>query len=642
MSLFEAVKPQSTNIRDFVTTAFNKSLNSQTGYFEKFVKWYQLYRGVQSDRSYRGRADLFIPEPYTNIESVHARVIRSFGGLKANPQGPEDLKGARFVENLLDWQTRVYNFKQSFKDADKDRHIYGTSILKTGWKFDEHSDHPTIEVVDPAHYFFDPETTSQQNARYEIHRSYATIKGLRSNPNYDQKEIDKLERTIGKNRSRKSAISDDSFENRRKTATGVGKPYTRDGQIEVLEYWGLYKGKGDKEEKEYLIVLADRNHILRKEENPFSNLFPEVEDENLARPFVIMKDTDVPHEYYGVGMIEPCEKLFQELNDTRNQRMDNVTLIVDPMYEVLEAADIDHNQLVSRAGGIVESAVPNGVRAIPRGDVTQSAYAEEQIIKQDIQKTLGIPDVASGSLGNAQGEAAATILSLQESANIRFDVQISSFADAVRQCYHRILTYNQQWLDKKVTTRLDTENGPEFNKIDKKSIAGKFDLDVQMDTQMNKIVRRQEAFQLYQLLASNPLVNQQTNTRVLLETLDRPEIEELLDVPPPAPAPPQEPKKSISVSLKGDLNSLESDDLAVVMGAKQESADPLLREETRELMQGGNKDKQQEDMIKKLEVREKLLEEKRLNRSLDLKEREIVLKEKQAVVETAEKVRDVS
>src|SRR3990167_1308586 len=331
-----------------------------------------------------------------------------------------------------------------------------------------------------------------------------------------------------------------------------------------------------------------------------------------------------------MGMIEPCEKLFEELNDTRNQRMDNVTLIVDQMYEVLDSADIEEEELVARGGGIVHSAVPGGVRPLPRGDVTQSSYNEEQIIKQDIQKTLGIPEVAAGSL-SAHGDAAATILALQESANIRFDTMISSFADAVRQCYSLIIAYDQKFLDKKVTTRLDTETGPVFHEIDKDGIAGKFDLDIVMDTQMNKIIRRQEAFQLYQLLSSNPMVNQQVNTRILLETLERKEIEELLKLPPPAPTAPEEPKKSITVALKGDLNALESDDIAVIMGAKQESADPLLREETRALMKGEEK---QADMLKKLEIREKFMEEKRMNKALDLKTRELDLREKEITLKT--------
>lgn len=593
--------------KEKVTTSFKAALDNQNSYFSKFRKYYELYRGVQTNKHYLGRANLFIPEAFANLESIHARIIRSFQGIKAKAQSSDDVQKVDPTEQLLEYQLRVYNFKQSFKDLVKDALMYGTGILKASWVFTEDGklDHPSLESVDIGEYFFDPDAVNRSDARYEIHATYKSKTELKQNPNYDQEAINSLKV------SSSGSGDSDSLRNSRATTVGATSPKNKN-KHQVVEYWGLFEADEEQGEREFLITVVDGETVIRFEENPYLELFDDsVVDEKMARPFIVMKDVDVPHEFYGVGMIEPIERLIEELNDTRNQRMDNVTLIVDQMYEVLDAADIDENELVARGGGVVHSAVTGGVNPIPRGDVTQSSYNEEQIIKQDIQKAIGLPDVATGSLQGAQGEAAATILSLQESANIRFDVKISQFADAVRHAMSLVLAYDQKWLDRKVVVRIEGETGQEFPEIDRDSIAGKLDLDVQMDTQMNKIVRRQEAFQLYQLLAANPMVNQEVNTRLLLEAVDRKEIEELMTLPPPAPKPPDEPKKSISVSLKGDLNSLESDDLAMIMGAKKESADPLLRKDTRELMQGIMPEKQEND-LRKAELEEKVMEEQRL------------------------------
>ncbi len=615
--------------KEKVTTSFKAADDNQSSYFSKFRKYYELYRGVQTNKHYQGRANLFIPEAFTNLESIHARVIRSFQGVKVKPQGKDDVEKVEPTEQLLEYQLRVYNFKQAFKDLVKDALLYGTGVLKSSWVFtqDGKLDHPTLEAVDIGEYFFDPDATNRSDSRFEIHASYKSLSELKSNPNYDQEKLKELKD------NNKGASSQDSLRNSRATTVGATTPQNK-GKHFVIEYWGLFQADEKEGEREFLITVVDGETVIRFEENPYLELFDDsVVDEKMARPFIVMKDVDVPHEFYGLGMIEPIERLIEELNDTRNQRMDNVTLIVDQMYEVQDAADIDENELVARGGGIVHSAVPQGVTPIPRGDVTGSSYNEEQIIKQDIQKAIGLPDVATGSLQGAQGETAATILSLQESANIRFDVKIGQFADAVRHAMSLILAYDQKWLDRKVVVRIEGETGAEFPEIDRDAIAGKLDLDIQMDTQMNKIVRRQEAFQLYQLLAANPMINQEANTRMLLEAVDRKEIEELMTLPPPAPKPPEEPKKSISVSLKGDLNSLESDDIAVIMGAKQESADPLLRKETRELMQGIMPEKQEND-LRAAELEEKVMEEERLkedrameftykNRELDYREKEL-------------------
>lgn len=626
-------QPIQERAKQTVRDAFKKSENFQNAYFEKYKKWYGLYRGHQQSKNYHGRADLFIPEAFGHIEAVHARVIRAFQGVKAKPQASDDVDQAKSAERLLEYQTRVFNYKQAFKDLDKSAKIYGHGILKVSWAYsdDGNRDHPIVESLDPSDYYWDPNAVNRSTARYEIHRTKKTIKDIENNPHFDQEAIEELKRrreSVGK------TAGSESVQDNRRAIQGLSNPSSK-GQIELIEYWGEFAEEEDGEKKEFIIVLANNEVILRLEENPFTEIFKDnIVDENYLRPFILMKDTDVPHEFHGMGMIEPIEKLLEELNDTRNQRMDNVTDVIDHMWQVIDGADIDESELVRRPGGIVHTAIPNGVAPLPVNDVTQSAYNEEAIIKEDIQRALGVPDVAVGSLQNLQGEAAATILALQESANVRFDVKIGAFADAIRHVYSIILAYNQRWMDKKVVIRLEgreVEKGQEFDfeEIDKESIAGKFDIDVQMDTQSNKIVRRQEAFQLFQLLAQSPLVNQETNLRTLLESVDRKDIEQLLDAPPPPPQQPEEPKKSISVSLKGDLNALESDDIAVIMGAKPESADPIIRPELRELMQPEKEGKTSEEELKELELKEKVSEEQRLNRQLDLKSRELDLKEKE-------------
>ena len=617
-----------------ILESMNKSVNFQNAYFDKYKRWYGLYRGFQHDKSYYGRADLFVPEAFAHIEAVHARVIRAFQGVKAKPQGPEDVEKAKNAEMLLDYQTRVFNFKQAFKDLDKTARIYGHGILKLGWVFTDEGekDHPTMHNMDPVNYYWDSDAVSREATRYEMHQMEMSMTQIERDPNFDQEAVERLRRNNAQDATPGSNAAQ-SVKDDRRSIQGLSNP-NRDGKIRVVEYWGLYTEDEKKPEEEYLIVLANDNTILRMEKNPFSEIFANgVVDEKLCRPFVLMKDTDVPSEFHGMGMVEPIEKLQEELNDTRNQRMDNVTDIIDHAWYVLDQADVDESELVRQPGQIIHGAVPGGVTPLPVGDVTQSAYNEEAIIKQDIQRALGIPDVATGSLQGAQGEAAATILSLQESANVRFDVKISAFADAVRHAYSLILAYNQAWMDQATTIRIegvDVEGADDFafETIDKDSIAGKFDVDIQMETQVNKIVQRQEAFQLYGLLSQSPMIDQKTNIRNLLETLDRKDIETLMDVEPLPPPPEEGPKKSISVSLKGDLNALESDDIAVIMGAKQESADPLVRPELRELLKGGPEGPSETD-IKTAEIKEKQVEEERLSRETELKGRELDLKEKE-------------
>jgi hypothetical protein len=92
----------------------------------------------------------------------------------------------------------------------------------------------------------------------------------------------------------------------------------------------------------------------------------------------------VQHELYGIGIPEVSESLQEELNAVRNQRMDNVNLIINRMFIANKYADIDFDQLVSYPGNIILTNDVTAVQPLDTRDITKSAYMEEEIIKRDI------------------------------------------------------------------------------------------------------------------------------------------------------------------------------------------------------------------------------------------------------------------
>jgi hypothetical protein len=395
-----------------------------------------------------------------------------------------------------------------------------------------------------------------------------------------------------------------------------------------------------------LIVVAN-DVVIRCEENPYTEIFAEgVVDETMFRPFVVLKDTNVAHQFLGVGMIEPILRLLEELNDNRNQRMDNVTLIVDQMYYVLDSAEVDEDDLIARGGGVVYGSEPNGVTPLPRGDVTASAYQEETLIKEDIQRALGLSPLAKGAIEGLSGEAMHTVLSILESGNVRIDKKTSLFADAVSQAYQIILAFDQAFIDEPI--EIDDEEADElpdgtldFPKISKADIAGQVKVEVEMDTQMSRIIRRAEADKTYNTLQGNGLINQERLLRMYLEDIGRgPVADELMDVPPAGPPTSEPPRITVTVNSK-DLNALQLGDLLAASGfVKPDSNDPVLDPTMRALMQGEDPAKMETD-LKRMTLREKFVEEDRLkkrdesdailrSKELELKEREISLKEADA------------
>lgn len=632
-----------------VSTAYTRSENFLNPYFTKWRTYYELYRGFQANKHYQGRANLFVPLAFENIEDVNSRVFKAFNGIRTVPgDGKTTIEAARKSKKMLEHQTRLYNFKKAFEDQRQDASIYGYGITKTGWIYNsaKKKDHPIIGCVDVADYFFDPDGESREQLRYEIHRSWETLHNLRKNPNYFNLGL--LDKAMPMSTANDPAPTQtaggdasDSLKDSRYAAVGLNHP-TQQGKLQVLEYWGLFAPVEGQLEEEYLITMAG-DKVIRCEKNPYLDIFKDgVVDEVACRPFSVMKDTDIAHQYIGVGMVEPIQRLLEELNDTRNQRMDNVTLIVDQMYYVLDEADVNEDDLIARGGGVVYGVVPGGVTPLPRGDVTQSAYQEEVVIKEDIQRALGVSPLAKGAIEGLSGEAMHTVLAILESGNVRIDGKTSRFADAVARAYQIVLAFDQEFLEDEIDV-LDEESPEtaegtlEYPKLSKKDIAGRIKIEVEMDTQMSRILRRAEAEKLFASLKGDPNINQKANTKLYLESLDRdPWIEELMNVPPPQPPGPEPPKISVSLS-SDDLNALQIGELLSRAGVSQQASDPLLDPEMRALMQGKDPAKLDYD-LKTAELREKLIEEERMTKQgeadailkakdLDIKERQVALAE---------------
>ena len=86
----------------------------------------------------------------------------------------------------------------------------------------------------------------------------------------------------------------------------------------------------------------------------------------------------LPNEFYGLSAVGLVEHLQHELNTTRNQRIDNVSFVLNRMWKVRRGADIDDSELVSRPHGVVHVDNPDDVTPFEMSGVTASSYNEKQ------------------------------------------------------------------------------------------------------------------------------------------------------------------------------------------------------------------------------------------------------------------------
>lgn len=548
---------------DLISKRFNAARSNQLSWFEKFNRWYALYRSTQLRKNYEGRSNLFIPASFWTVESYVPKITRALRKVIAVPQEQQDEANAKAVSALLDYQQEELGWYDFFKQWVRTAGIYGMAPAKVYWEYKKGEyDKPCIKLVDKNDFFYDPNADSPDEWRWVIHRTQRHIEELKNDKKYTN--VDKImPRNAG-------PFDTEGYKGQRKAILSVTqKPVDSTSKlVDVYEFWGFI-GKEGEDEKNMLITIANKNTVIREEENPFKDILP-----GNALPFVPLYDLDVPFEIEGIGEIEPIEKLQEELNDTRNQRMDNVTLILNRMWEVIRSANVSEEDFISQPGKVFMSNIPNGIREITTPDVTRSAYEEERLIKEDIQQT----SVGSSSVdvaAAAKGETATGILATQDAGDTRTESKVLNMRIAVKKLWRMILALDQAFLDKDFVVRIKGQAGVGFQNMKPADIKGNFDVDVEVESQQNRLVKKQEAMQLYQLALKTPNANIQKSYQDLLELYDKSNPEEYI-LPPAPPAPPP---VTISLSLKGDLTGLESDAVARIAGVPKEATDPMARPE---------------------------------------------------------------
>lgn len=519
---------ENTELAKDIVNKFTSTIAWRTPYKNKWDRFYKMYRGVLEETNYPWQSNIWVPLSFSTIETVVPRLVSNRPQIDILPREPNDEKYAQLMGKVIDYQWDQMNMNVLLPEAVKEMCIYGTVILKAYWYKEESNvidkqmvdeqmpelgqveveenktiyNAPKVEVVDLYDFFVDPKATTIDNAEWVIHRSMRSLDYL-----HEMMEDGKYKNIkLLEDEASSFAGWDDEKQMRRNTI-GISMPVEQknDKLIEILEYWT----------DERVVTVANRKIIIRDQENPFRHG---------KKPFIVCVDQKIPHEFYGMGELEPIETLQYELNDRRNQRMDNVTLILNRMWLVQNGKNVDEDELVSDAGGVVHTDDPNAIQQLILPDVTSSSYQEETIIKSDIQQTSGVTDFTRGMSSDALANDTATGISLlQEASNARFRLKIQNIEDMMlKRLGEFMVSMNNQFLSEETTIRIVGEEGKEFQTIKPEDIKGNFDVSVQAGSTIpgNETIMKKQIMEMYKLFAGDPDVDQRELKKMVMKVVN--------------------------------------------------------------------------------------------------------------------------
>lgn len=551
------------NLVQLVLDRYETARAARQAWEEMWLRCYQLYRGYREDLppEEADRANLHIPKVFAHIESIAPRVVAAQLSTRpwvaVHPREPGDEQRAKVTEELIEYQFDRQDLFSKYVSMTKEALMYGTSVGKLTWRYETEQrrirrqepiivggidltalfglaprwveddaelvvwDDPWLEHIDLFDFFPDPDGRSISEMRYVIHRSFTSVEDMEASGLYEH--LDVVRKTLGDMQDRPSDL--------RRSAIGRGGgPSAADSTrpVELLEMW----------EDDRVVVIANRSVVVRDEPNPFWHG---------KKPFIAIKDTPLPHEFWGLGTIEPIRYLQEEVNARRNQRMDNVTLALQRMFVVARNAGVDPDDLVWRPGGVVWvdsfDDVNKMIQPITVPEVTSSSYQEEGLIDKDMEDATGASEFARGMMPT-RSATATEIQQLSMATSSRVDLKVRMMAhQGLRAIAQHFILLNQQFMEQERFVRITGRSGYEWVRVGPEDIIGEFDLipaAANVETFANKHQKRADLQEFMSIAGSIPAIAERINWEYMLERLaelyDFPNTDELM-----APMQPEAP-----------------------------------------------------------------------------------------------------
>lgn len=542
-------------------------------YERRAIENYKMYIGYRPpiDREKKGRSNLHIPLAYEMIDTLRSRIHQAFVKTRPyvdfvpvpsaqntawwmNPQYVEFAEQqSKLAAALVDTQLEKNDWEAVFYDYLTSLLVFPAAILAVGWRYEQKRVRrrvpvttgftmdslgqviPRIEMqlieqletawddneilhVDFSDFWIDPKATDLDNARFCFQREIVT-----------RGQIEDLMMLLAESQSGdvfrldwdalKEGADAWAHEGRFERMSSVGVSVQSDSGdwpegvrrgdlFELLHYW----------EDDRHAILVNRDQLLFDGMNPYWR--------HSKKPFVFQSWEPLPNEPYGLSAMDIIRHLNEELNTNRNQRIDNVSLVLNRMWLVRRSADIDESELVSRPHGTIYVDSPDDVMPLVMPDVTASTYNDESIIRRDAENSLGTPALVRGATGvERQTATEATIKNA--SAGIRFDVKIVLFDTlGLKRLAELMDLNNQQFVTTPRAVKLFGEDEVmSWKLVHPGEIIGEHEYrpgSSAVDPATNKEVRRAQLTQALEVVlkAQIPYVDLYELIRAWLETFD--------------------------------------------------------------------------------------------------------------------------
>lgn len=407
-------------------------------------RWYDLYRGFIRNRAQSFRNQVHLPLLFSAIE-VGVAIKRGllFGQkpfIEFVPSGPEDAAPARRVTALVHQQFEDAKVEDKTATILRMGDITGTAPFQWSWKTTGHFgprrqplptdptgqlfevingniidfDGPWVDVVDLLDFGPAPGFVVIDEMPWAVRRYWLDLDDIRQlaqptvdemtgeskPPIFDLESVNELTQTQFAGESSTELDSRRSAPGSLRYAMPNMKPLDRYSKpVEILEMHGLIPDEmvPDDGQRSRLVTIGNGTVVLRNVQNPHWSG---------KLPFGLYSPTPDPYSIYGIGKVEPNDKLQATASRMASQRLDAVDLILDPVFIYNQLANVQTQKLFVKPGANIGVDGPPNQALMPltpdiRGLV--QGLTEIESLWRWMQFGTGVSEDAIGMSGGAGG-----------------------------------------------------------------------------------------------------------------------------------------------------------------------------------------------------------------------------------------------
>lgn len=437
---------------------------------------------------------------------------------------------AAIVEAVVNFWWKHNQIHDDFRHAVKDFLVYGHGWLKVGWRYAEKEreltpeeaqahgnelqqqadqyasenpdmahtlptdeeiqdnlpdtaievdhDEPFAERVSPFDIFVDPEATSLLDAKWIAQRIVLPLERVKKDKRYTRNrsklQADGSLRWF--NEDQKSNIPEDA------------------GRVTLWEYYDL--------EEEHLCVFAEQQDVgflVKPQAFPYT----------FGQPFVMLRNYEVPDQFYPIGEIEAIMPLQDELNETRSGMVAARRLDVAKFMYKEDALDDQGIDALSSDEPYTAIPIKNDVPMaeaiipMPRNDVNAELYRQHsETIESDMDRVTGINEYQRGALPEVRRTATEASI-IQDAANARAADKLDTVERFASEVSRHLVSLAQSFMTSdQVAVVVGVDGTKVWVPFNRDEIAGEFLFSTEAGSTQpqNETFRRQQASQLLQAL----------------------------------------------------------------------------------------------------------------------------------------------